>query len=84
MSASLAPRMTRSSPMPWPMRLAAAMEVHPGVIALREAGLSAEQQWLRVQSALQLIKQSNDVDLINRVLEIQAEAVHVWHQIPVS
>ena len=39
------------------LRLAASMEVHPGVIALREAGLSAEQQWLRVQSALQLIQQ---------------------------
>jgi hypothetical protein len=26
------------------LRLAASMEVHPGVIALREAGLSAEQQ----------------------------------------
>ena len=34
------------------LRLAASIEVHPGVIALREAGLSAEQQWLRVQSAL--------------------------------
>ncbi len=66
------------------MRLAAVMEVHPGVIALREAGLSSEQQWLRVQAALQLIEQDPDADLINRVLEIQAEAVHVWHQIPAS
>jgi predicted nuclease of predicted toxin-antitoxin system len=32
------------------MRLAATREVHPGVIALREAGLNAEQQWLRVVS----------------------------------
>ncbi|WP_216904941.1 hypothetical protein [Synechococcus sp. CCY 9618] len=76
----MAPRMTRSSPMPWP----AVMEVHPGVIALREAGLSAEQQWLRVQSALQLIQHGNDTDLINRVIEIQAEAVHVWHEMPAS
>jgi hypothetical protein len=37
------------------MRLAAAIEVHPGVIAPREAGLNAEEQWLRVQSAIQLI-----------------------------
>lgn len=66
------------------MRLAAAMEVHPGVIALREAGLSAEQQWLRVESALQLVKQDKDADLINRVLEIQSEEVHVWHEIPAS
>jgi hypothetical protein len=66
------------------MRLAAAMEVHPGVIALREAGLSAEQQWLRVQSALQLIKQSDNDDLINRVFEIQSENVYMWHEIPAS
>ena len=30
------------------MRLAAAIDVHPGVIVLREAGLNAEEQWLRV------------------------------------
>ncbi len=51
------------------LRLAASMEVHPGVIALREAGLSAEQQWLRVQSALQLIQHDRDTGLINRVLD---------------
>jgi hypothetical protein len=60
------------------------MEVHPGVIALREAGLTAEQQWLRVQSALQLIQHGQGTDLINRVLEIQSEAVHVWHEIPAN
>ena len=66
------------------LRLAASMEVHPGVIALREAGLSAEQHWLRVQSALQLIQHGQGTDLLNRVLEIQSEAVHVWHEIPAS
>ena len=66
------------------MRLAAAMEVHPGVIALREAGLNAEQQWLRIQSALHAIAQSKDADLINRVLEVQYDGVVVWHEIPAS
>jgi predicted nuclease of predicted toxin-antitoxin system len=66
------------------LRLAASMEVHPGVIALREAGLSAEQQWLRVQSALQQIQHGQGTDPINRVLEIQSGAVHVWHEIPAS
>ena len=66
------------------LRLAASMEVHPGVIALREAGLSAEQQWLRVQSSLQLIQHGQGTDLINRVLEIQSEAVHLWHEIHAS
>ena len=55
------------------MRLAASMEIHPGVIALREAGLNAEEQWSRVQTALQLINQSPDPDLVNRVLEVQTD-----------
>ena len=66
------------------MRLAAAIEVHPGVIALREAGLNAEEQWLRVQSALELINQSRDPDMVNRVLEIQSDVVVRWHEIPAS
>ncbi len=66
------------------MRLAAAIEVHPGVIALREAGLNAEEQWLRVQSALQLINQSRDPDMVNRVLEVQSDVVVRWHEIPAS
>jgi predicted nuclease of predicted toxin-antitoxin system len=64
------------------MRLAAAIEVHPGVIALREAGLNAEEQWLRVESALQLINQSRDSDMVNRVLEVQSDVVVRWHEIP--
>ena len=66
------------------MRLAAAIDVHPGVIALREAGLNAEEQWLRVQSALQLIKQRRDPDMVNRVLEVQSDVAVRWHEIPAS
>lgn len=66
------------------MRLAATMELHPGVIALREAGLHADEQWSRVQKALQLINQSHDPDLVNRVLEVQSENVVVWHEIPAN
>jgi hypothetical protein len=66
------------------MRLAAAIEVHPGVIALREAGLNAEEQWLRGQSAIQLINQSCDPDMVNRVLEVQSDVVVRWHEIPAS
>jgi hypothetical protein len=66
------------------MRLAASMEIHPGVIALREAGLNAEEQWSRVQTALQLINQSPDPDLVNRVLEVQTDDAVVWHEIPAS
>lgn len=66
------------------MRLAAAIEVHPGVIALREAGLNAEEQWLGIQSALQLINQSRDPDMVNPVLEVQSDVVVRWHEIPAS
>lgn len=66
------------------MRLAAAIDVHPGVIALREAGLNAEEQWLRVQSALPLIKQSRDPDMVHRVLEVQSDVAVRWHEIPAS
>jgi hypothetical protein len=54
------------------------------VIALREAGLNAEEQWLRVQSALQLINQSRNPDMANRVLEVQSDVVVRWHEIPTS
>ena len=60
------------------------IDVHPGVIALREAGLNAEEQWLRVQSALQLIKQSRDPDMVNRVLEVQSDVAVRWHEIPAN
>ena len=40
------------------MLLAASMEVHPGVIALREAELTAKQQWLRLQAALAYAEQT--------------------------
>ena len=66
------------------MRLADAIDVHPGVIALREAGLNAEEHWIRVQSALQLINQSRDPDMVNRVLEVQSDVVVQWHEIPAS
>jgi predicted nuclease of predicted toxin-antitoxin system len=59
-------------------------DFNPGVIALREAGLNAEEQWSRVQTALQLINQSPDPDLVNRVLEVQTDDAVVWHEIPAS
>jgi len=54
------------------------------VFAHAEAGLNAEEQWLRVQSAIQLINQSCDPDMVNRVLEVQSDVVVRWHEIPAS
>ena len=64
------------------MTLAAGIEVHPGVIALREAELSAQQQWLRLQVALAYAEQTCGGDLLNRVLEIQGDGLFVLHTIP--
>lgn len=64
------------------MTLAAGMEVHPGVIALREAELNAHQQWQRLQQALVYAEQICAGDLLNRVLEVQGNGLFVLHLIP--
>ena len=64
------------------MALAAGMDVHPGVIALREAELNAQQQWLRLKAALDYAKQICGGDLLNQVLEVQTENQFVLHTIP--
>jgi len=53
------------------MALAAGMDLHPGVIALREAELSAEEQWQRVRAALAYVERRCRGDLLNHVLEVQ-------------
>ncbi len=64
------------------MMLAASLDVHPGVIALREAELNAHQQWNRLQAALAFAEQTCGGDLLNKVLEVQAEDRLVLHTIP--
>ena len=64
------------------MTLAACMEVHPGVIALREAELNAQEQWLRLQAALAYAEQTCGGDLLNCVLEVQADGLFVLQMIP--
>lgn len=64
------------------MTLAAGIEVHPGVIALREAELNAQDQWLRLHAALTYAELACGGDLLNRVLEVQADGLFVLHTIP--
>lgn len=64
------------------MTLAAGIVVHPGVIALREAELKAQVQWLRLQAALAFAEQHCGGDLLNRVLEVQGEGLFALHMIP--
>lgn len=62
--------------------LAAGVDLHPGVIVLREAELRAELQWNRLQIALAFADQDCDRDLINRVLEVQQGGDCRLHVIP--
>ena len=62
--------------------LAAGVDLHPGVIVLREAELRAELQWNRLQIALAFADQVCDGDLINRVLEVQQGGDCRLHVIP--
>ena len=55
------------------MTLAASLDDHPGVIALREAELNAHQQWNRLKAALAFAEQTCGGDLLNHVLEVQRE-----------
>ena len=62
--------------------LAAGVDLHPGVIALREAELSAVLQWDRLKTALAFAEQDCNGDLINRVLEVQEGGKCMLHAIP--
>ena len=64
------------------MTLAAGMDVHPGVIALREAELNAQDQWLRLHAALTYAELACGGDLLNRVLEVQTSGQIVLHELP--
>ena len=64
------------------MTLASGIDEHPGVIALREAELRAEQQWQRLKGALAYAEQHCEGDLLNHVLEVQAESLWILHAIP--
>ena len=64
------------------MTLASAMELHPGVIALREAELTAQRQWLRLQTALNFAEVNCHGDLLNRVLEVSRNTKLLLHTIP--
>ena len=45
--------------------------VHPGLIVLRESGLSRQEQWERLRPVVEHIKKSGDEDfLLNKLIEI--------------
>lgn len=49
------------------------VEIHPGLIVLRESGLSREEQWSRIEPVVRHLLGLNDPDiLMNRLVEIWA------------
>lgn len=59
------------------------VEVHPGLIVLRESGLSRQEQWDKIEPVLQHLLDLNDVDfMLNKVIEIEAVNRFTVHEIP--
>jgi hypothetical protein len=57
--------------------------VHPGLIVLRESGLSRQEQWNKIEPVLQHLLNVNDPDfMLNRVIEIEAIDRFSVHEIP--
>ena len=51
--------------------------VHPGLIVLRENGLSRQEQWQRLIPVVDHAKKSGDEDfLLNKLIEISGSQVH--------
>lgn len=47
------------------------VELHPGLILLRESGLNRQEQWLRLEPAVRYVQSQPDPDyLVNKVLEV--------------
>lgn len=64
--------------------LAKHAEVHPGVIAFREAGLDRLTQWSRLKEALSYVESYCAGELVNKVLEVHGEGEFVLQEIPNS
>ena len=54
------------------LNLAAGSEVHPGLIIPRESGLSADEQWTRLEPVIMIVREEENQgrDLINRAIEV--------------
>jgi hypothetical protein len=57
--------------------------VHPGLIVLRESGLSRDEQWSRIQPVVEYAKNSGDKDfLLNKLIEIAGTGRFETREIP--
>jgi predicted nuclease of predicted toxin-antitoxin system len=59
------------------------VEVHPGLIVLRESGLTRDEQWHRIQPIIDHILEWSDDDfLLNKLVEIPAAGEWEIREIP--
>ena len=60
------------------------VELHPGLIVLRESGLTREEQWQRLSEALDFVFAQSDPEtfMVNRVVEILSPGSVVAREIP--
>jgi predicted nuclease of predicted toxin-antitoxin system len=59
------------------------VEMHPGLIVLRESGLSRQEQWERIEPVLQYLVRLNDRNfMLNKVIEIDAPGRFSVREIP--
>lgn len=57
--------------------------VHPGLIVLREGGLSRQEQWERLRPVVEHVKNSGDEDfLLNKLIEITGVRQFTVREIP--
>lgn len=59
------------------------VEVHPGLIVVRESGLSRNEQWERIEPVLLHLLPLNDPDyMLNKLIEIEATNRFSIREIP--
>jgi hypothetical protein len=59
------------------------VDVHPGLIVLRESGLSRDEQWRRIQPVVEYVQNSGDKDfLLNKLIEIAGTGRFETREIP--
>lgn len=59
------------------------VEVHPGLIVLRESGLSRAEQWERIEPVLQFLSGKSDEGfMLNKVIEVSAPSRFSVREIP--
>jgi len=61
------------------------VSAHPGLIVLRESGLSRQEQWERIHPVLDYVQSSEDQDfLLNKLVEVTGVGEFRVREIPAS